>query len=212
MRCCEWRSVVKLYYTPGACSLAPHIILREGGFHFELEKVDLASKKTESGENFLLVSPRGYVPALLLDDGDVLTETAVIVQYIADLRPESGLVPASGTRERYRLQEWLNFITAEVHKGLSPLWDPALPEAAHEFFRQSVARKFSFLDAHLDGNEYMLGNKFSVADSYAFAIINWKGFFNIDLSPWPNLAAYYDRIAARPFVQAAMSAEGLLEQ
>lgn len=203
---------MKLYYTPGACSLAPHIVLREGGFRFELEKVDLASKKTESGKNFLELNPKGYVPALQLDNGDLLTETAVIVQYLADQRPGGGLVADAGTIERYRLQEWLNFIAAELHKSLAQLFNAELPTVAQQMVRDNVAKKFTYVDGHLQGKDYLLGGRFSIVDSYAFAIINWKNFFDIDLAPWPNLAQYFERVGNRPFVQAALKAEGLLDQ
>lgn len=201
---------MKLYFTPGACSLAPHIILREGEFRFELEKVDLASKQTEVGDDFLEINPKGYVPALLLNSGDVLTEVAVVLQYLADLRPDSGLAPAASSPERYRLQEWLNFISSELHKTLSQLFNPVLPPAAQQIVRDTAAKKLGYIDRHLDGREYLFNGRFTVADSYAFAIINWKNFFDIDLAPWPNIAAYYDRIADRSSVHEAMQAEGLL--
>lgn len=203
---------MKLYFTPGACSLAPHIVLREGGFKFELEQVDLDTKKTAGGADFLEINPKGYVPALQLDEGTVLTEVPVVLQYLADLRAESGLAPAAGSLQRYRLQEWLNFITSELHKGLSPLFNPELPEAAQQIVRDTAAKKFSYVDRHLDGRRYLLDGQFTVADSYAFAIINWKNFFNIDLAPWPNVAAYYDRIAERPSVYEALQAEGLVDK
>lgn len=203
---------MKLYYTPGACSLAPHIVLREGGFRFELEQVDLASKKTAGGADFLGINPKGYVPALLLDENGILTEVPVIVQYLADLRAESGLAPAPTSPERYRLQEWLNFIASELHKSLSPLFNPELPDAAQQIVRDTVAKKLGYIDHHLDGRKYLFDGQFTVADSYAFAIINWKNFFNIDLAVWPNVAAYYARISERPSVREAMLAEGLVEK
>lgn len=203
---------MKLFYTPGACSLAPHIVLREGSFRFELEQVDLASKKTAGGADFLAINPKGYVPALLLEDDGILTEVPVIVQYLADLRAESGLAPAPGSPERYRLQEWLNFIASELHKSLTPLFNPELPDAAQQIVRDTVAKKLSYIDRHLDGRKYLFEGQFTVADSYAFAIINWKNFFNIDLAAWPNVAAYYARIAERPSVHEAMLAEGLVDK
>lgn len=202
---------MKLYYTPGACSLAPHIVLREGGFQFELEKVDLGTKNTADGTDFHTVNPKGYVPALVLDDGQVFTETAVVIQYLADQTPRSALAPAPGSLARYRLQEWLNFIAAELHKALAPLFNPELPSAVQQMVRETADRKLAYLDQHLEQNEYLLEGGFSVADSYAFAIVNWKNFFGIDLAQWPSLAAYYDRIARRDSVHAAMAAEGLVK-
>ena len=200
---------MKLYYTPGACSLAPHIILREGGFQFELEKVDLGTKQTETGSDFLAINPKGYVPALVLDDGQLLTETSVVVQYFADQTPRSGLAPVPGSLARYRLQEWLNFIAAELHKGLAQLFNPDLPPATQQMVRDTAGKKLAYLNQHLQQNEFLLDSRFSVADSYAFAIVNWKNFFDIDLAPWPHLADYYDRISKRESVQAALVAEGL---
>lgn len=203
---------MKLYFTPGACSLAPHIILREGNFEFDLERVDLASKRTAGDADFLQINPKGYVPALSRDDGSVLTEVPVILQYLGDLKPDTGLAPDASDPQRYHVQEWLNFISTEVHKGLSPLFNPDLPEAAQQIVRDTIAKKFSYLDSRLDGTDYLSDERFTIVDSYAFAILNWKNFFDIDLSPWPNLAAYFDRLAKRPAIEAALRAEGLLGQ
>lgn len=200
---------MKLYFTPGACSLSPHIVLREAQLPFELQKVDLATKKTETGANFIDVNPKGQVPALELDDGSLLTEVSAIVQYVADRKPDTNLVPAAGTIGRYHLQEWLNFVTAELHKGLSPLFRPDMPPTARQIIKDTVASKFDYLDRHLANHQYLMDGHFSVADSYAFTIVNWSKLFDIDLAPWPNLKAYMDRIAARPSVQEAMKAEGL---
>jgi glutathione S-transferase len=200
---------MRLYFTPGACSLAPHIALREAGLDFELEQVDLQTKRTKSGADYTEVNPKGYVPALRLDDGQVLTEAATILQYVADQKPESGLAPAPGSIERYRLQEWLNFIATELHKGFSPLWKPDTPEAYKTVVKDNLAKRFSHLDQRLAGNQYLVNDRFTVADAYAFVIANWAKHFGIDLAPWPNLAAHRDRVAARPKVQEALKAEGL---
>lgn len=203
---------MKLYFTPGACSLAPHIALRESGLRFELEQVDLGTKETASGTDFLQLNPKGYVPALFLDDNSILTEVPVVLQFIADLKPESGLAPVAGSRERYRLQEWLNFVSTELHKGLSPLFNPDLTCASRQMIRSAINTKFTFVDRHLENHEYLLNGQFTVADTYAFAIVQWKNYFDIDLAPWPNLAAYYARIANRPTVRGAMTAEGILDR
>lgn len=200
---------MKLYYYPGACSLAPHIVLRELGLDFVLDRVDLAGKTTQDGTDFLSINAKGQVPALALDDGSVLSEVPVIVQYLADRQPHAELAPAAGTFARYRLQEWLNFITAEVHKGFSPLFRADLPEPSKQYATENIARRFDYLDAHLAGNEFLLDDRFGVADSYAFAIVNWSNPFGIDLSPWANLRRYMDRIAARPSVRDSLQAEGL---
>ena len=200
---------MRLYFTPGACSLAPHIALREAGLDFELEQVDLQAKRTKSGADYTEVNPKGYVPALRLEDGQVLTEAATVLQYVADRKPEAGLAPAPGSIERYRLQEWLNFIATELHKGFSPLWKPDTPEAYKTVVKDNLAKRFSHLDQRLAGNQYLVNDRFTVADAYAFVIANWAKHFGIDLAPWPNLAAHRDRVAARPKVQEALKAEGL---
>jgi glutathione S-transferase len=202
---------MKLYFAPGACSLSPHIVLREAGLNFELEQVDTKTKKTKSGGDFWAVNPKGYVPALQLDNGEVLTEGPAIVQYLADQKPESGLAPKPGTLERYRLQEWLNFITSEVHKGFSPLFRPTTPEDYKPIAREALANRLGYLDKQLGGKQYLMGDRFSVADAYAFTVVNWTNFQKIDLAPWPNLKAYFERVRARPKVQEAMKAEGLLK-
>lgn len=200
---------MKLYFTPGACSLSPHIVLREAQLPFELSKVDLAARKTESGANFNDVNPKGQVPTLELDDGSVLTEVPAIVQYLADRKPGSNLAPAAGATERYRLQEWLNFITAELHKGFGPLFRSDMPHAAQQLIKQTISSKFDYLDHHLANHQYLLNGRFSVADSYAFTIVSWSKLFDIDLTPWPNLQDYMQRIAQRPSVRDALKAEGL---
>jgi len=202
---------MKLYYTPGACSLSPHIVLHEVGLPFEAEKVDLKEKRTESGADFSAVNPKGAVPALQLDTGEVLTEGVAIVQYLADRKPEAGLAPQNGTLPRYRLQEWLNFVSTELHKGFGPLFNPALPEAAKEIQKQGIAKKLEYLDRHLATEPFLMGDRFTVADAYAFTILNWTKYFGIDLAPYPNVAAFMGRVAERPSAQAAMRAEGLIQ-
>ncbi len=202
---------MKLYYAPGACSMAPHIALREAGLGFELEKVDLAAKKTEHGADFTSINPKGYVPALALDEGEVLTEVQVVLQYIADQAPGSNLAPRPGSIERYRLQEWLGFIATELHKGFGPLWKPNTPDVYKPVVRENLGRRFDYLDGQLGGRDYLTGSGFTVADAYSFTILNWANLHDIDLSRWPNLKAYVGRVAARPKVQEAMRAEGLLK-
>jgi len=200
---------MKLYYSPGACSLAPHIILREGGFDFDLEKVDLGSKKTAGGEDYIRINAKGYVPALKLDDGQVLTEGAAIDQYLADLKPDSGLAPKAGTMERYRLVEWLNFISTEIHKNFGPLWRPTTPDATKQNQRDLLAKRFDYLVAELKGKLYLMGDRFTVADAYLYTVLNWAGMLKLDMSAWPALGEYHARVAARPKVQEALKAEGL---
>jgi glutathione S-transferase len=202
---------MKLYFSPGACSLSPHIVLRETGSKFELEQVNLQSKKLKSGGNFLEVNPKGQVPVLLLDDGDKLTEGPAIVQYIADQKPETGLVPKAGTKQRYHVQEWLNFITSEIHKSFSPLFRPNTPEDYVKIAKENLAGKFAYLDKHLAGRQYLMGDTFTVADAYCFTVTSWSKYKDIDLGQWPNLKAYIDRVAVRPKVQEALKAEGLIK-
>ncbi|WP_340118688.1 glutathione transferase GstA [Pelagibius sp. 7325] len=201
---------MKLYYLPGACSLAPHIALREVGATFELDRLDKASKKTESGVDFLTVNPKGYVPALSLDDGDLLTENASILQFIADANPSAALAPAAGTRERVRLQEHLNFIATELHKSFSPLFAPGSSDEMKAAARKKVAQRLDLVEKWLaDGRSYLLGDTFSVADAYLFTVVNWTFPTSISLAPWPHVAAYHQRVAARDSVKAALKAEGL---
>jgi len=200
---------MKLYFSPGACSLSPHIVLREVGLPFALEQVDLATKKTKRGDDFSAVNPKGQVPVLQLDDGAILTEGPAIVQYLADRNPASGLAPANGTLDRYRLQEWLNYITSELHKGFTPLFKPNTPDAYKTITRDNLANRFGYLDRHLAGRPYIMGERFTVADAYAFTVVGWSKYMKIDLTPWHNLKTYMDRIAGRPKVQEAMKAEGL---
>ena len=202
---------MKLYFSPGACSLSPHIVLREAGLNFDLEQVNLQSKKIKAGGDFLPVNAKGQVPVLQLDNGEILTEGPAIVQYIADQKPESGLAPANGTMARYHTQEWLNFVTSDLHKVFAPLFRPTTPDEYVKITKENLANKFAYLDKHLAGKQYLTGDKFTVADAYCFVIVGWSKYKNIDLAPYPNLRAYMDRIAARPKVQEAMKAEGLLK-
>lgn len=201
---------MKLYYSPGACSLSPHIALREAGQNFEVEKVDLRSKKTESGKDFTTVNPKGQVPTLQLDDGSILTEGPAIVQYIADKAPQAKLAPANGSLERYRLQEWLNFISTELHKSFTPLFNPSFPEEGKKVYRDGLGKRFDALNEKLKTG-FLMGEQFTVADGYLFVILNWTAHTGIDLSKWPALKEYQGRVAARPNVQAALKAEGLLK-
>lgn len=200
---------MKLYYSPGACSLAAHILACEAGLALELVKVDLHSHKTETGEDFFAVNSKGYVPALCLADGAVLTENQAVLPYLADQAPNSGLIPAVGSLERYRLQEWLGFIGTELHKSFGPLWNPAAPEAAKEAARAVLAKRFAWLDAQLADRAYLMGADFTVADCYAFVVLAWTGYHKLDMAPYPNLRAYQARLGARPAVQQALAAEGL---
>ncbi|MFW0700151.1 glutathione transferase GstA [Pantoea sp. R13S299] len=198
---------MKLYYAPDTCSLSPHIVLRELALTFELVKVDNGSKRTADGRNFRLINPKGYVAALELDDGKILTEGPAIVQYLADLKPESRLAPPAKSWERVRLQEWLNFITSEIHAGSALLFNKALPDDVLAIFREKLFRRFDYLQTTLDEKAYLLGASFSVADAYLFTVLGWCKLFNIELDRWPALVAYRARISARPAVQAALLAE-----
>jgi glutathione S-transferase len=203
-------SEMKLYYSSGACSLAPHIILREANLPFELEKVDLKAKKTEKGRDYAAINPKGYVPALELDDGEVLTEGVVIQQYLADLAPKSKLAPARGTRERLRLEEWLGFITTELHKGFSPLFNPATPDDYKSVAKEGIAKRFDYVEKTLsDGRTFLTGDTLTIADAYLFVIAGWARYVGIDLARWPKLSAFVGRVSKRPAVEAALVAEGL---
>lgn len=200
---------MKLYYSPGACSLAPHIVLREAGYAFDLEKVDFKTKTTAGGENYMAVNVKGAVPALRIDSGEVLTEGPAITQYLADQKPESGLAPKNGTFERARLQEALNYLTSELHKAFGPLFRGGSDEAKAAA-KETIGAKLTYLESQFaDGRDYLLGKDFSVADAYLFVLQNWTGFTGIDLKAWPKLAAFQARVAARPKVQEALVAEGL---
>jgi glutathione S-transferase len=201
---------MKLFYTPGACSLSPHIVVRESGAACDLVKVDLKAHKTEAGDDFYAVNPKGYIPTLQLDDGTMLTEGAAIVQYLADKAPGAKLIPAAGTRERYQAIEWLNFIATEIHKQFSPLFNPTFSEEVKTFFRNKVSGRFAWLDEILGKQAWVMGAEFSVVDAYLFNMTQWAVRVNVDLAQWPNLSAFRERMLARPAVQAAMKAEGLL--
>jgi len=199
---------MKLYYSPGACSMAPHIVLRELGLPFEAEQVDLGTHKLmKTGEDYYRINPKGYVPAIELDDGSLFTEDAAILQYLADRKPEAGLLAAPGSMQRYRTIEWLTFISSELHKGFSPLWNAKMPEEAKKIALDRLKQRFELMDKHLADHEFLLGNKFTVADAYAYAVINWADFLKIDLGSWPNLKAYMRRVALRPAVRESLRAE-----
>jgi glutathione S-transferase len=202
---------MKLYYMPGACSLSPHIVLNEAGLSFEKIKVDGKTKAMDGGGDYRSVNPLGYVPLLELDDGTRITEGPAIVQWIADKVPAKNLAPANGTMERTKLQSWLNLITSELHKSFSPLFNPSMPEEAKKFFRERLAARFAHIDKHLAGNDYLMGKSFSVADAYLFVVSNWASRVDVDLSTYANLLAYRKRVGARPAVQTAMKAEGLIK-
>lgn len=202
---------IKLFFTPGACSLSPHIALREAGLPFELVQVDLTTKKTEHGENFLAINPKGYVPALLTASGELITEGAIIVQYIADQRPEAGLAPENGSPERRRLQEWLHFIATELQKGLGPINNPKANDELRQALKERLFTRFNFLSQSLEGRDYLLGNRFTVADGYAFYVL--RGLRRLEgqsaFEQRPVLKAYFERISARPAVKAVLEAEKL---
>ncbi|HEX4151004.1 MAG TPA: glutathione transferase GstA [Steroidobacteraceae bacterium] len=200
---------MKLYFSPGACSLSPRIVLMEAGLPFTAVKTDLKSKKTASGADYLAVNSKGAVPALELDDGQVLTEGPAIVQYLADLRPESGLAPRAGSFERYRLMEILNYITSEVHKSFSPLFSPDTPADSRKIAVDNLAKKFDWLSKHIAGKKFLMGDTFTVADAYLFTVLRWSGLVRVDLGQWPALAEYVARVAERPKVKEALQAEGL---
>jgi len=202
---------MKLYYTPGACSLSPHIALLEAGLPYDLVKVDLRAKKLENGDDYLAVNPKGQVPALALDSGELVTEGPVIVQMIADQVAGKNLAPARDTAERYKLLEWLNFISSEVHKSFGPLFSPVLADDAKAFFKDRVMGKFKYIDGALAGRDYLMGKQFTVADGYLFTMLSWADRMKFDLSGMPNLVAYKDRVAARPMVKEALTKEGLMK-
>jgi len=203
---------MQLYFSPGACSLASHITLREAGLNVDLKRADTKTKKLEDGSDYFAVNSKGAVPALRLDNGQVLTEGPVILQYLADQKPESHLLPKAGTLERYRVQEWLNYITSEVHKTFSPLFNPASNDAVKAYAVQNVEKRFDWIDKQLAGKQYLTGDTFTVADAYLFVVANWSNFVGIDLGRWPALQAFQARVAARPKVQEALEAEGLLKK
>jgi glutathione S-transferase len=200
---------MQLYFSPGACSLASHITAREAGIPVELKRADTKTKKLVDGGDFYAVNPKGAVPALRLDDGQVLTEGVAIMQYLADQKPESDLVPKAGTMARYRVQEWLNYITSEIHKTYSPLWNPANDPKVKEFALANLEKKLDWTNAQLAGKKYLTGDAFTIADAYLYTVLNWSYFLNLGLDKWPALKEFHARVAARPKVQEALEAEGL---
>jgi glutathione S-transferase len=202
---------MKLYYSPGACSLSPHIALLEADLPYQLVKVDIRAKRLENGEDFLKINPKGQVPALSLDSGEIVTEGPVIVQMIADQASAKGLAPARDSSERYKLLEWLNFLTSEVHKSFGPLFSPVLADDAKAFFKDRVMGKLKYIDGQLSGRDYLMGKQFSVADGYLFTMLTWAERLKFDLSALTNLLDYKARVAARPKVQEALKREGLAQ-
>jgi glutathione S-transferase len=202
---------MKLFYSPGACSLSPHIALRESGLKFDIERVNLAEKKTEKGADYTAINPKGYVPALLLDNGDLLTEAAVVVQYIADQAQEKKLAPPAGSMERYHFVEWLNYIATELHKSFGPLFKPDTPEPTKQMFRDRITTRLGYVDKQLKGKDYLTGNQFTVADAYLFTVLRWTDRINFDLSAFPAIVEYRKRVAARPAVHETLKVEGLIK-
>jgi glutathione S-transferase len=200
---------MKLYYAPGACSLAPHIVAREAGIDLELEKVDLKTKRTASGQDYVAINPKGYVPALEFAKGQILTEGPAVQQYLADQKPDSGLAPAAGTIERYRLEEMLAYISSEIHKTYGALFNPNLAPEAREERLATLRKRFEYIDKQLERRSYLLGERFTVADAYLYVMGTWARHMGVDLSGLENVAAFQKRVAARPAVQAALKAEGL---
>lgn len=201
---------MKLYYSPGACSLAPHIVAREAGLVFDLVKVDLAKRTTETGEDYLAINPRGLVPALQLDDGEVHTEAAALVQYLAEQAPRSDLAPPAGSKQRLRVNQWVAFVASELHKTFSPwLFESETADSSKQAMRDKLTLRFTELDRHLATRAYLTGDVFTGADAYAFAIVNWSHFLSIDVAPYSHLSAYMARVAARPKVREALAGEGL---
>lgn len=202
---------MKLYYAAGACSLSPHIVALEAGIAVELEKVDTKAKRTASGEDYWQINPKGYVPALQLDNGELLTEGTAIVQYLADLKPESGLAPANGTTARYRLQETLGYINSELHKTYTPLFKPDTPDAVRDERKDYLRKRYALLDQHLSKHDWLIGEQFTAADAYLFTVTNWAQHVGLDLSDFPAILAFQQRVSSRPQVQSALKAEGLLK-
>ncbi|WP_426271431.1 glutathione transferase GstA [Dyella kyungheensis] len=202
---------MKLYYAAGACSLSPHIVALEAGIAVELEKVDTKAKRTASGEDYWQINPKGYVPALQLDNGELLTEGTAIVQYLADLKPESGLAPANGTTARYRLQETLGYINSELHKSYTPLFKPDTPDVVRDERKDYLRKRYALLDQHLSKHDWLIGEQFTAADAYLFTVTNWAQHVSLDLSDFPAILAFQQRVSSRPQVQSALKAEGLLK-
>ena len=202
---------MKLYYFSGACSLASNIALREAGLKFELVKVDRRTRKAADGLDFTEVNPKGYVPALTLDNGEVLTENIAVLQYIADRNPASRLAPPAGTMERHRLVEWLAFISTEIHKSFSPLFRDDSHEEVKQYVRKHLRGRLDYLNRALGNRQFLMGDTFTVADAYLFTVLSWGRFVNIDLGEWPQLQRYVERVGSRPHVMEALRSEGLLK-
>ena len=202
---------MKLYYAPGACSLAPHIVAREAGLSLDLDQLDFATRTTASGRPFAEINPKGYVPALETRDGTVMTEVSALIQYLADQAPQAGLMPAAGMPERYKVLEWIGFVSTEIHKGFGPLWNPATPDSVKDAAKDKLFQRFAYIDQRLAGQSYLTGERFTVADAYLFTVTNWTKIHGLSLAAYPNLSAFMDRVAARPKVQEALRAEGLLK-
>ena len=202
---------MKLYYSPGACSLSAHIALHEAGLAFEAIPAPTKTHQLPDGSDYYKVNPLGYVPYLVLDSGEALREGPAIVQYVADQAPEKHLAPANGTMARYQLQSWLNFIGTELHKGFSPLFTPGMPDEAKALAKTRLISRLTWLDGELAGKQYLMGDQFTVADGYLFTVTNWPAMVGVDITGLANLAAYRARVGARPAVLAAMKAEGLIK-
>jgi len=203
---------MKLYYAPGACSQAVHIILHEANIEHSSTNVDLRAKRTEHGDDYWAINPKGGVPALDIGEAEVLTENAAILQYLADQAPDAGLLPPVGEIKRYRVLEWLNYIATELHKGFGPLWNPASAEDAKQATRELLGTKFDYVQGKLGDGPFLMGERFTLPDAYLFVILNWTGMHGIDLGRWPGLTAFVRRVAARPTVQLVLRAEGLVEE
>jgi glutathione S-transferase len=202
---------MRLYYAPGACSLAPHIVAREAGLPLELEKVDLGAGKTASGKDYKAINPKGYVPALELDDGEVLTEVGALIQYLGDRSRAATLMPAPGTFDRYREIEWITFISSEIHKGYGPLWNPKAADDVKAQTKEKLAGRLGYVEKMLDGRQFLMGSTFTVADAYLFTVVNWSGMVGVDVSGTPKVQEFMKRVGARPKVQEALKAEGLMK-
>jgi glutathione S-transferase len=202
---------MKLFFSPGACSLSPHIILREAGLSFELDQVNLGTKQTASGKDFWQINPKGYVPALQLDNGQILTEGPVIVQYLADQVPRKHLAPTAGSLERFHLMEWLNFISTELHKTFSPLFNSKTPEEYRVIARENLTKRIGLVAKQLEKTDFIGGDQFSIADAYLFTVLCWTRHVKLDITPWPTVVDYMERVGSRPAVHAAMIAEGLIK-
>lgn len=202
---------MKLYFSAGSCSTAPHLVIQELGLQCQTEAVDLKTKVTASGSDFTKINPKGSVPALLLDNGELLTETAIIIQYLCDQKPQTNMFPTVGTFERYRAQEWLNYIATEMHKGIAIFWNPKVTEDSRTALKEKLSRQFSFLSNHLGSQGFVLGSQYSAADAYLFTVLSWAPHVKVDLTPWPNLLGYLERVKSRPTTLATLKAEGVIK-